>query len=173
MQIHFVGYAGDCRVSGLLDLTRERMTETLNGMDVIPLHGVVLESLDDGRRVAIDELELSRDELYAVEARGPSGTRRIHTVRQRIQVQLGPYTVLGELHVRPGADPLASVVRRPAMVPLTRATIAYVSGGQLQMHDAGTLLVNRCLADWVEAAEEHADFFPGVPMVPAPASRGG
>ena len=165
MQVRFVGYAGDCRVSGVLALTAERLTETLNAAEQVELHDAVLESLDDGRRVAVDLVALRRDELYAVEAAGPSGGRRLQTTRHRMQVQLGPYGVLGELHALPGVAPLASIVHRGAMVPLTRATIAYVSGGQLQMHDAGTLLVNRDLADWIEAAEDEAMLFPGVPTI--------
>lgn len=170
MQVRFVGYAGDCRVSGLLELAEERLTETLDAMERVDLRDAVLESLDDGRRVALDQVTLERDGLYAVEAAGPSGGRRIQTVRHRMQVQLGPYGVLGELHVPPGGAPLANIVRRGAMVPLTHATIAYVSGGQLQMHDAGTLLVNRNLADWIEAAEDEAVHFPGVPTIPVRAS---
>ena len=168
MQIRFAGYAGDCRVSATLELTMDRLTDALNAADTILLRDAVLESLDDGRRVAMDRVELARDALYAVEAAGPSGSRRrrVHTVRHRMHVQLGPYGVLGELHARPGIGPLRSLVRRGPMVPLTNATIAYMSGGQLQMHDAGTLLVNSALADWIVAPEREAACFPGVRTIP-------
>ncbi len=168
MQIRFAGYAGDCRVSATLELTMDRLTDALNAADTILLRDAVLESLDDGRRVALDRVELARNALYAVEATGPSGDRRrrVRTVRHRMHVQLGPYGVLGEIHARPGIAPLRSLVARGPMVPLTNATIAYISGGQLQMHDAGTLLVNSALADWIVAPEREAACFPGVRTIP-------
>jgi hypothetical protein len=51
----------------------------------------------------------------------------------------------------PGAAPLAVVGRRGPMIPMTDATIGYVSGNALQLHDAATLIINRGLADWVRA----------------------
>ena len=171
MQIRFAGYAGDCRVSATLDTTTRRLTDTLNESDVIVLRNAVLESLDDGHRVMRDRVELSRDELYAVEAtdRSAGRSRRVHTVRHRMHVQLGPYGVLGELHTYPGIAALSSLAHRGAMVPLTRATIAYMSGGQLEMHDVGTLLVNGSLADWIVAPEQDVIYFPGVRTVAVPA----
>lgn len=168
MQIRFAGYAGDCRISGALDLTASRLTDALNAAEVVVLRDAVLESLDDGRRVALERVEIRRDELYAVEATDPSQDRqrRVHTVRHRVHVQLGPYGVLGELHAHPGVAPLRSLAHRGPMVPLTTATIAYLSGGQLQMHDAGTLLVNSALADWIVAREKEAIYFAGVPTIP-------
>ncbi len=167
MQIRFAGYTAECRVSGILDLTAERLTEMLNATDAIELGQVVVESLDDARLVALDEALLRRDGLYVVEARSPRGApaRRIPTEQHRLQVHLGPYLVLGRLHVPPGDLPFQSLAARGPMVPLTAATIAYVSGGQLRMHDTETLLVNRALADWVAAAPADARHFPGVPLL--------
>ncbi len=167
MQIRFAGYTAECRVSGILDLTAERLAEMLNAMDAIELGQVVVESLDDARLVALDEAILRRDDLYVVEATSPRGAPalRIQTEQHRLQVHLGPFLVLGRLHVPPGDLPLRSIAARGPMVPLTAATIAYVSGGQLRMHDAETLLVNRGLADWVAAASADARLFPGVPIV--------
>ncbi len=171
MQIRFAGYAVDCRISATLELTMQRLTDALNAEDTIVLQDAVIENLDDGRRVAMARVELERAALYAVEATGPAGNRRlrVRTVRHRINVQLGPYGVLGELHTGPDTEPFRSLLGRGPLVPLTNATIAYVSGGQLAMHDAGTLLVNSALADWVMAPEHAARFFAGVPTIPSPA----
>jgi len=80
----------------------------LNAAEQIVLIDAILESLDDGRRLVMARVNLQRDELYAVEAAGPRGDprRRVHTVHQRLQIQMGPYTVLGQLHTRPGAAAL-------------------------------------------------------------------
>jgi hypothetical protein len=167
MQIRFAGYSGDCRVSGNLDLTADRLTEMLNAQEDVVLEDAILESLDDGRRLAIARVTLHREELYAVEATGPRGhpSRRLHTTHQRLQIQMGPYTILGQLHTRPGAAALGSLLRRGPIVPLSEATIGYLSGGQLQMHDTDTLLVNRELAEWVAAAAADARAFPGIPTI--------
>jgi hypothetical protein len=171
MHIRFTGYAGDCRVSGTLDLTTRRLTDMLNAAEVVVLRHAVLEDLDDGHRAVVDRIELPRDQLYAVTAtdRPRDRSRRVRTVRHRMHVQLGPYGVLGELHTFPGIAPLDSLAHRSVIVPLTRATIAYVSGGQLEMHDAGTLLVNGALADWIVAPEQDVAHFPGVRTLPVPA----
>ena len=166
-----MAYAGDCRVAGRLELTGTRLTDMLNAEPTLRLREVLLESLDDGRLLELADMELQRDELFAVEALGPRGTaeRRVRTRTHRMQLSLGPYIVMGHLHAIPGADPLNSLLRRLSMVPLTTATIAYVVGGQTVMRDVETLIVNRTLADWISpTAREHA-FFPDTPIViPAP-----
>ena len=173
MLIDFAGYAADCRVSGLLMLNAERLSDMLNHSSSVTVHDVTLESLDDGRVVELPRVTLDRDELYAVTAAGPRGpeARRIHTVRHRLEIKLGPYSVLGQLHTMPGAPPLASVGRRGPLVPLTASTIAYVTGGALRMEDATTLIVNRSVAEWVRATPDEALAFPGVPIRPAAAVR--
>ena len=67
-----------------------------------------VESFDDDTVVNLGDGEVDRSILYAVEASGARGeaTRRIHTVRHRLQVQLGPYSALGLLHAPPGQMPL-------------------------------------------------------------------
>ena len=54
---------------------------------------------------------------------------RIATDRRRLQVQIGPYVVLGRYHGPLGATTLRTFAERDPMVPLTDATIAYVVGG--------------------------------------------
>lgn len=155
MGIDFVAYSADCRVWGEVSFGDERLTDFLNGDDPITLKNAVLEALVDGRVVEMPAVNVEREELFVVEARGPRGNRRqrIHTMSQRLDFQLGPYRVLGELHGRPGTVPLANIRNRGAMIPLTNSTIAYQANGRLRVHDAGTLIINWTVAEQVEEAE--------------------
>ncbi len=168
MAIEFIAFAGDCRVFGRLQLEAERLSDMLNESPEIVVRDVLLDSLEDGRVVEMEELTLLRDELYAVVGTGPRGNqaRRVRTKSRRMQLEIGPYLVAGQLHAFPGADALGSVLRRGPMVPLTNATIAFRRAGEMQMLDAGTLVVNRELAAWIRpTVEEEQAAFPDVPVV--------
>ena len=172
MHLEFIAYAGDCRVGGTVDLgDADRLTDLLNRTSDLSLRDVELVGHADGRIVRLPELELARDEVYAVEAVGARGdpSRRIHTVRHRLEVKLGPYTVLGQLHAQPGGQPLVQYARRSPMIPLTNATIAFNEAREVVARDIGTLIVNRELAEWVRADIADREAFPGVPeAAPAP-----
>lgn len=171
MLVPFIGYAEDRRYMGYVECGTDRMTDFLVRSEILHVTDAYVETFADERLVSLGEVEVARDELFAVEAAGPRGEdqRRVHTVRHRLQVQLGPYTVLGHLHALPGVQPLPNLSRRASMVPLSEATIAYVSAGELHMRDVSTLVINRTLADWVRANEAQAAAFPGVPVLTEPA----
>lgn len=158
MQIEFLGFAGDCLISGRFQLSAKRLTDQLNADPLVTLEDVVLEGLD-GQRVATPTFTIARSELCAVVGRGPRGQRvlRIPTDRRRLQAQIGPYIVLGRYHGPHGATSLRTFSERDPMVPLTNSTIAYVVGGNLEVIDAPTLIVNRELATWYREAEEQLD----------------
>jgi len=50
MQIEFMGFAGDCLISGRFQLSAKRLTDQLNADPLVTLEDVVLEGLD-GQRV--------------------------------------------------------------------------------------------------------------------------
>jgi hypothetical protein len=135
--------------------------------------GARLTSHADGHTVEVGQITLDRDDLFAIEALGPRGepARRLHTVRHRLEVRLGPYTVLGQVHTRPGGRPLVAIAQRSSMVPLTSATIAFNTGDGIEAVDVETLIVNRSLTEWVRA--DPGDDLPalfGVPVaLPHPA----
>ncbi len=149
MHIAFTGFAGDCLISGQLDLQGERLTDHLNAYPSLTLEEVVLEGLDGGQ-VSVAMFTIERSQLCAALAAGPRGARtlRIPTDERRVQAQIGPYAVLGRYHGRVGATSLRSFSEREPMVPLTDATIAYVIDGILEVRDAPVLIVNRDLAAW-------------------------
>ena len=158
VDIEFTGFAGDCIITGRFALEAKRLTDQLNAVQVVPLEDVVLDGLD-GHRVTAPTFQIDRTELCAVVGRGPRGRRalRIATERRRLQVQVGPYVVLGRYHGPLGATSLRSFAERDPMVPLTDATIAYVVGGVLEVVDAPTLIINRELAAWYREADEEVE----------------
>ena len=167
MLIEFTAYAGDCLVRGSLSVPDgERLSDFVNGQPEFTITNAELVSYADGHTVTLDEVRLVRDDLFAIEAREPRGetARRIHTVRHRLELQAGPYTVLGQLHTMPGSPPLSSIGRRPTMIPLTNATIAYNDANGLHARDITTLIVNRELMDWVRADANDLPAFAGVPV---------
>ncbi len=161
-----VAFSGDCQVFGTITLAAgERLTDVLNREAVLLVADADLVSHADGHVVHLAEIALDRDELFAIEAVGPRGLeqRRVHTVRHRLEVSLGPYTVLGQLHTFPGGRPLVAVSRRAPMVPLTDATIAFSGHRGVQIRDVATLIINRDRARWVRPEEADLSAFDALP----------
>jgi hypothetical protein len=145
--VEFDAYAADCRVYGQIELSAGRLSDELDRTRELLIRDARLEDLADGHVVEMPELTIPRDELCAVVANGPRGdpARRLHTRTTRVEVEVGPYRVEGRVHGTSTSDPLGSVLRRAAWVPLTEATITYRRGGDDVTEDVETLLVNRHL----------------------------
>jgi hypothetical protein len=60
----------------------------------------------------------------------------------------------GYVHGRPGADPMLHIGRRPPMIPLTDAMIAYDTLDGWRHDEASTLIVNRDTADYIRLGRE-------------------
>ena len=167
MGIEFAGYAGDCRIFGRVASLGERLTDLLNAGDRVVVRDARLVSLVDGHTIEVPECPVEATELCAAIAHGPRGlrTHRVRTDQHRIRLGVGPYLVLGELHSPPDADPIADVLRRPAMVPLTNATITYQLAGRPEAEDVGTIIVNRLLTEWIAPVGGAEEAFPGVRVV--------
>jgi hypothetical protein len=167
MRVEFIAYAGDCQVAGSTTLADgERLSDILNREPTIVVEGARLTSHADGHTIDVGEIVLERDDLFAIEALGPRGdtARRIHTVPHRLEVRLGPYTILGQLHTLPGGRPLVAIGQRSPMIPLTNATIAFNGTDGVEAMDVETLIINRSLADWVRADYDDLPAFAGVPV---------
>jgi hypothetical protein len=164
--IPFIGYALGRRFIGYVECQGEHLTELLNRSESVVIRESYVESFEEDTVVNLGDGEIDRATLYAVEAgaRG-DGMRRIHTIRHRLQVQIGPYSALGLLDSLPGQLSLPNLHARGPMIPLCDATIGYLSRGAIAMRDVGTLIVNRDLLDWVRADDDDAVAFPGVPVV--------
>jgi hypothetical protein len=154
MRIRLRGYAGDCTVTGDMDLDGVRLSDALNRLDELVVRDASLESLADGRSLDLPEVALRRDDIFAVEvpdAPPGEGQRRVRMVRHLLQLRMGPYTCVGELHALPGVAPLRTLLVRRTMVPLTNCTLAYERDGRPEIQRMPMLIVN---AGHIDHAEE-------------------
>jgi hypothetical protein len=154
-EVEFSAFAEDCRVSGLVLLDAERLTDMLNEHTELELVDVLVESLGDGTVTRLPEFTVQRDELLVVEATGPRGNpgRRMRAHRNPVAVRLGPFELRGLVHLPPGADALEAVRRRRPMVPMTGASISYDVAGSRVLEVDRTLIFNRECADWIKVID--------------------
>jgi hypothetical protein len=155
MRIAIRGYAGDCTLTGQLDVAGGRLSDVLNSAEALSVQEAVLTALADGREVEAGLIEIERDDLFALEpAHAPAGDdqRRVRTVRHALRAQAGPYVVFGDVHTLPGVAPLRIFNDRRAMVPMTNCVIRYDAAGQTQVRRAPLLLVNAQLIAAVDLA---------------------
>ena len=167
--VGFVAYGADCVLSGRTVLDGDRLSDMLNDHDEYALIGVTVERFDGGPPLVVDEVVVSRDEIWMVHAGPPRGAigRRTRTAPQHVAIQMGPYQVRGFIHGLPGSDPVAGIGRRRPMIPLTNARIAYTMLGEEREVRAETVVVNRDQIEWLAAIEpDHAGF----PPKPGPAA---
>ena len=160
--VEFRGFAGDCTIAGRITMFGDRLTDFLNGQERFRLHHCAFTSLEDGRIVEIDSISVERDDLLAVVGTGPRGSekQRVRLDEQRMQLAIGPYVILGRLHVPPGQDAMKNVLQRAPMIPFTGATIAYSVAGETVATDVPTVIVNRLLVEWITATGDEASLFP-------------
>jgi hypothetical protein len=169
-EVNFVAAAEDCVLFGRTYLDGERLTDMLNTFDEIALVGVTVERFDGEPPMTVDEVVVRRDELVLVHASGPRGdrARRQKTAQQHVAIQMGRYRIRGFYHGLPGTDPLAAILRRKVMVPITNARVMYTIGGEEREVRVETVIVNRDQIDWIEAVEPDRAEFPLGPTVKAP-----
>jgi hypothetical protein len=158
MRVPFTAYTIDCTIDGEVELKRERLSDQLNEDESVLVLEATLRSLHDGSEASIARIELERDAIFAIQAPDPRGARgrRVHTVLHRSGAAVGPYTLLGLLHERPGVTPLGGLRLTRPFVAFTDATIAYLRAGQVEMCDSETLLVNGRRVDWLGDASAAA-----------------
>ncbi len=160
--VDFEAFGGDCTISGRITMFGERLSDFLNGQERFQLHKVEFQSLEDGHVVAVDSVNVERRDLLAVVGTGPRGNekQRVPLEEARMQLSIGPYIILGRMHLPPGQDPMRNVLQREPMVPFTGVTMAYSLAGAVVARDIRTIIVNRHLVEWITATDEEAVLFP-------------
>ena len=160
--VEFQGFSGDCTITGRITMFGERLTDFLNGQERFRLHKVEFQSLDDGHMMAVDSVSIERGDLLAVAGTGPRGSekQRVRLEEARMQLSIGPYVILGRMHLPPGQDPMRNVLQREPMVPFTGVTMAYNMAGTVVARDLRTIIINRHLVEWITATDEEAVLFP-------------
>ncbi len=144
MREQLVAWAGDCVVRGDVALDEGRISDQVNQAELLTFFGASLESLEDGHRVEVDELEVGRHELHLIEVEGHRGdpARRLRTVPERVRMRVGPFEVNGCLHRAPNAAPLASLARWMRFVPMTEVEFR-LAGREAAPTKMDVVLVNR------------------------------
>jgi hypothetical protein len=140
-------YAADWRMHGQIEPAQVRLSDELNASDELHIRDARFEDLADGHQVVVSEITVGQEELCAVVASGPRGeeARRLTTKTSHVEVEIGPYRIVGWVHSPRGGDPVGSVLRRGAWVPLTDVTVFYLRSGENVRDRVPTLLVNRNL----------------------------
>ncbi len=152
-EIDLTAYAGDCVIRGVVACPEGvRLSDFLNENPTVTVRGLRLFALEDGRVVEGGDQELEVGELWAIEAppRSIHSAHRVRTRTARVEVELGPYQVLGHLHGPTTSDPLRALHLRKPMIPLTDATLALSFAGQTRMRDLETIIINRDRATLVK-----------------------
>lgn len=143
MRESLVAWAEDCVLRGEVDLDEGRLSDIVNELDFLTFRTATLEALEDGRRIDVDELEVERRDLHLIEVHGRRGDpgRRKRTVEERVVLEVGPFTVTGNLHRPPNTQPMAALAGWSKFVPVTDAV--FRAGGDATERREEVLLVNR------------------------------
>jgi hypothetical protein len=163
MAIEFVGFTDVCRISGAISLADDRLSDMLNSVARIVVRNADVEEIDGGRMERLD-VTVPTGDFLAVAGSGRRGleSQRRRTLKRRVRMGLGRYSVSGYLHVLESAHaeslngrPDALLLgRRDLLVPLTEATIGYDRNGENREEAWETILINRSRVAWIEAADD-------------------
>ena len=162
MAIEFVGFTDVCRISGAISLADDRLSDMLNSVARIVVRNADVEEIDVGRMERLD-VTVPTGYFLAVGATGRRGleSQRRRTVKRRVRMGLGRYSVSGYLHVLESAHAEsqngrldALLVGRDLLVPLTEATIGYDRNGETREESWETILINRSRVAWIEKADD-------------------
>jgi hypothetical protein len=166
MPIDFVGFTADRRITAMIPLADDRLSDMLNSVTRVVLRDAVVGDLTEEGPSLSGDVTLPVGDLVAVVGTGRRGSemRRRRTAVRRVSVGLGRYTVSGCLHVPPDqgdfpqhADPAAILAGRDILVPITDASITYDVAGVMTTEEHETILVNRARASWIEIQPEVDD----------------
>ena len=166
MPIGFVGFTADRRITAMIPLADDRLSDMLNSVTRIVLRDAIVGDLAEGGPTLSGDVTLPVGDLVAVIGTGRRGSesRRRRTSVRRVSLGLGRYTVSGCLHVDPSAgdfpqraDPAAILAGRDVLIAVTDASITYdcVDVKTTESHD--TILVNRARTSWIEILPEEVD----------------
>ncbi|HEY7589965.1 MAG TPA: hypothetical protein VH723_03165 [Candidatus Limnocylindrales bacterium] len=165
MAIKLVGFTDVCRIAGAIPLADDRLSDMLNSVSRVVVRNAEVEEVDGGRVERLD-VTVPTGEFLAVGAAGRRGleSQRRKTIKRRVRMGLGRYSVSGYLHVLEAAhnDSLGGKIDallngRDLLVPLTEATIGYERAGETREEAWETILINRSRVAWIEAADDEVE----------------
>jgi hypothetical protein len=149
----------------LIEATAGQLLEAFLASELVQLHlreesGRLTDLLNREAPVAFDRTDgmtpPAIDDLLVVvpPPQTTDAQRRLHRPGHPVKVVIGPYEVVGQAHVPPGAQPTGFLLRtNPRFVPLTGATIRSTLGTIPDQH-VDVAIVN------LHAAESFRDLTP-------------
>lgn len=161
MPIDFVGFTADRRITGVMPLADDRLSDMLNSVARVVIRDAQVADLAEGGAPLTGDVTLPVGDLIVVVGTGRRGSesQRIRTVVRRVTIGLGRYVVAGCLHLPvdeadlpPSLDPRSVLAGRDILVPITDAAITYDCAGEATTEQHETILVNRARAMWIEVA---------------------
>ncbi|HET7520746.1 MAG TPA: hypothetical protein VFK61_04315 [Candidatus Limnocylindria bacterium] len=146
-------YTADTRIVGWIAANGRRVTDLLNGQDELrlwqPSPGPIeppasvrdaapeVEESGEWQSVLTEQLILAMPPEWRA-----SRQLRLHRKLRRVAVSAGPFSVTGNLHLVPGAEPGPELLQRgPRFLPLTEAYILH-NGEPPFEHVVSVVIVN-------------------------------
>lgn len=170
----------DGSMSGWIATDGARTSDWLNATDAAAIHG--LRPQDAAQPVppypeARPPTSVDRDRIVWVIPPALPANRhlRLHRRRMRVQIELDGYDIVGQVHVRPGADANDAILRGTrAMVPLTDVEVRShddpSDGMMLPVLIVNATHVLRLISDGLRRSTPVADSSPVVATPPAATS---
>jgi hypothetical protein len=136
------------RLTGWIATEGQRTSDWLNALEEVPIHGLVdaeaaLPSIADATN-GPPALVRRADIIWVVPPPLPPNRHlRLHRRRLLVHLELDEHRISGQVHVRPGADPVDQVLRGTRdLVPLTEAQVVSKADPEQGML-VPVLIVNR------------------------------
>jgi hypothetical protein len=113
-----------------IDLSQDRLTDLFNREERVRV--VVLDGLPDDPSKPVEkrpdqewvELEVEQALLVFPPPQPTNPNRRLHRPKQPIEIVIGPFEVLGQVSIPPGAQAAGFIFRQNVrFTPVTRATV--------------------------------------------------
>lgn len=166
MPVEFLGFTADRRISALMPLADDRLSDMLNSVSRLILRDADVGDLQAARMPEHGDVTLTVGDLFAVVGAGRRGneSQRRRTAVQRVTIGLGRYVVRGLLHIPASTlgdqaaplqgGPAVVLAGRDTLVAITAASISYDCGGAATTEQHDTILINRARAAWIDIERE-------------------
>lgn len=161
MSLELEAYTAEGLLTGRV-VADGRLLDLLASFGSIVVENAAITPFEGPTRRADGWTSVEVDELLAVVA-PPETVTPFHATWHRLEVDLGPYRVRGELPSLPGFDPARALARPSGSFILLGRCVVDVRDASLRggVNPHGYLWINRYAVDAVSSDLELSFFFPG------------